>query len=103
MRVVDRVQSEMYDVFSPRLNGKPALFWLSARDPKVHKSIKLPVHSAYGLTKLAEYEPLVDTVIKTFIDRVVEATSCQTDGVCNMAVWMRLCMSTSLTGLVTIF
>ena len=81
----------MYDVFAPRINGKPQISWVSVRDPQAHAQIKKPIASAYSLTTLTEYEPLVDDVTKKFMDRL-EDVGKSTDGIkCDMAVWMRLC------------
>ena len=79
----------MYDPFAPRVNGKPVASWLSVREPKTHARIKKPVASAYSLSGLKEYEPLVDDMIMKFMDRLEE--SGKGTGTCDMAVWLRLC------------
>ena len=87
----DEIQSEMYDPFAPRINGKPVDSWLSVREPKAHATIKRPIASAYSLTMLTEYESLVDDMIKKFMDRLEDVSRCQEDMECDMAVWLRLC------------
>lgn len=81
----------MYDIFAPRVDGKPANSWLSVRDAKIHASIKRPIANAYSLTALMEYEPLVDDMIKKFVIRIEETLGHQIDECIDMATWLRLC------------
>lgn len=81
----------MYDPFAPRVNGKPAISWLSVREPIAHARIKNPIASAYSLTVLKEYEQLVDDMIAKFMNRL-ELFGRDGDGEpCDMAIWLRLC------------
>lgn len=82
----------MYDAFSPRVNGKPRPNWLSVRNIKAHAAIQKPVGGAYSLSVLTTYEPIVDELVQKFVNRLDEASRAGT-GVCDMATWMRLCMS----------
>ncbi len=82
----------MYDPFAPRVNGKPAVSWLSVREPKIHAQIKKPIASAYSLSVLKEYESLVDDMILKFMNRLQGLGTTQDARFCDMAVWLRLCM-----------
>ena len=81
----------MYDPFAPRVNGKPAVSWLSVREPNAHARIKKPIASAYSLSVLKEYEPPVDEMITKFMNRLEESGRDQDSRICDMAVWLRLC------------
>lgn len=81
----------MYDPFAPRVNGKPVISWLSVRDREEHARIKKPIASAYSLSVLREYEPLVDEMIIKFMDRLEESAKMQSTRICDMAIWLRLC------------
>ncbi len=85
----------MYDPFAPRVNGKPVVSWLSVRDPNAHARIKKPIASAYSLSVLKEYEPLVDDMILKFMDRLEDFGKNQKAEPCDMAVWLRLCRSSA--------
>ena len=89
----DRKKSEMYDPFAPRVNGKRFEQILSVRESKAHAAMKKPIASAYSLSILTDYEPLVDDMIKKFIDRIEEEFNARKDKVCDMALWLRLCES----------
>ena len=81
----------MYDPFSPRVNGKPVVSWLSVRDPNAHARIKKPIASAYSISVLKGYEPPVDDMILKFMDRLEDFGKNQNAEPCDMAVWLRLC------------
>lgn len=81
----------MYDQFAPRVNGKPAHSWLSIRDPVQHERIKKPIAGAYSLSVLRDYEPLVDEMIIKFMDCLEGSAKMQSNRMCDMALWLRLC------------
>ncbi|KAL9615786.1 MAG: hypothetical protein Q9160_009260 [Pyrenula sp. 1 TL-2023] len=79
----------MYDAFGPRINGKRAVSWLSARDPQDHTAIKRPIAGAYALSRISGYEPLVDEVISNFVARLNSEFAVEHKRPCDMAAWMR--------------
>ena len=80
----------MYDPFSPRVKGKPLASLLSERDEKVHLALRRPVASAYTLSTLLDYEPLVDTMIEKLLNYL---SPYATEGkVCDLNSWLRWCM-----------
>jgi cytochrome P450 len=81
-------QSEMYDPFAPRVNGKRVDSSLSVRDPKAHDDIRKPVAKAYSMTNTMDYEPLVDKTIIKLLQRLRESETAE----CDIGLWMRLCM-----------
>ena len=81
----------MYHPFAPRVNGKPAVSWLSVREPNAHARIEKPIASAYSLTVLKKYESLVDDMIRKFMTRLEVFGRDEGGKTCDMAIWLRLC------------
>jgi len=81
----------MYDPFAVRVKGKRFQTSLSVREPKEHAALTKPVVSAYALSILTEYEPLVDETIRKFMDRAEQESSGEEGKWVDMALWMRLC------------
>ncbi|KAL8958172.1 MAG: hypothetical protein Q9193_004720 [Seirophora villosa] len=80
----------MYDGFARRINGKLAHSSLSTQDPKVHANFRKPIASAFSLTAVTAYEPLVDDMVSKFLSRLGEVSQDPREGTCNMALWSRL-------------
>lgn len=81
----------MYDAFANRVNGQIAHSSLSIQDPKLHVKIRKPITSAYSLTTVTAYEPLVDQMVSKLIVRLGEMSRGLRAEPCNMALWLRLC------------
>jgi cytochrome P450 len=78
----------MYDLLAPRVNGKRVDTSLSVRDPKAHDAIHKPVAKALSMTNVVAYESLVDETITKLLQRLRESET----GICDIGLWMRLCV-----------
>lgn len=85
------LQSEMYDLFAPRVNGIPLPSLLSIRDEKEYAYQKRLIANVYSLSSLTEYEPLVDGIIIKLMDQFKTKFDKQKGQSCDLGVWLRYC------------
>lgn len=85
------MQSRFYNALRARNKGRPATSIFAVRDEAIHTSMKRPLAGMYSLSSLTSYEPLVDSTIHLFMDRLEQ----EYDGgravgkSCNMADWLQ--------------
>lgn len=81
-------KSEFYPVQQAISNGErlPSLF--STTDNQYHADLRRCVNSAFSMSSLVQYEPLVDIVTEKFLDQT-EALFSSKNAVCNFAEWLQ--------------
>lgn len=87
-------QSNMYDIFSPRVNGKVIDSILSARDPRIHSKLHKPVAKEFAMSVVSEYEPLMDRTLEKWLQCLEQRFDDKSDKVCDIALWIRFCRRT---------
>lgn len=82
------MQSEFYPVQMSLSKGEllPSLF--STREEKFHASLRRCVNSAFSMTTLVQYEPLVDETSKIFLDQT-EKIFASTGQPCDFYRWLQ--------------
>ena len=69
------------------VKGKIVAGVFQTQDEKQHSAMKRPVTGMYSLSTVATYEPLVDQIIRLFVDRVTAEFSDKSKA-CNIADWL---------------
>lgn len=64
------IKSQYYGVFQNIVNGKRTASLVAMTDESDHARTKRVVAHAYSLSTLVEYEPLVDSTIRIFLDQL---------------------------------
>lgn len=67
---------------------------LSVQDEKIHAVMRRPIASAYTMSTLVEYEPLVDTVIEDFLRELESRYAAGDTTECDIAAWLQYCKLT---------
>lgn len=57
-------------------------------DEAVHARMKRPIASAYSLSTLEEFEPLIDSTTAVFLERLDELFA-GTGKVCDLETWLQ--------------
>lgn len=78
-----------YRVQQQLAKGKPTPTLFTTLDEDFHAAIKRPVSSVYSMSNLTEFEPFVDSTIRTLFARLDEFV--ERGKVCDIATWMQYC------------
>ena len=82
-------QTNFYRVQQQLAKGKPTQTLFTTLDEDFHAAIKRPVSSAYSMSTLTEFEPFVDSTIRSmFIQLDGFVTQCKD---CDIARWLQYC------------
>ena len=83
------VKTDFYKVQQQMAKGRATPTLFSTVDEDFHAAIKRPVSSVYSMSTLTEFEPFVDSTIRTLFGRLDEFV----DGgkVCDIAAWLQFC------------
>ncbi|KAF2160362.1 hypothetical protein M409DRAFT_29211 [Zasmidium cellare ATCC 36951] len=82
------VKSEFYHVWQNIVNGKRAASLVFTTDEAEHAKMKRPIASAYSLSTLVEFEPLIDSTTAVFLSRLDEVFA-NTGKVCDLGTWLQ--------------
>ena len=84
-------KTDAYAAFAPRVNGKAIPWWISILDREQFGVMKKPVVGFYTPAAVIKYEPLVDDVLKKFVDRLKGEINGETSKNLDIAPWVRYC------------
>ncbi|KAK4496721.1 hypothetical protein PRZ48_012704 [Zasmidium cellare] len=82
------VKSEFYHVWQNIVNGKRAASLVFTTDEAQHAKMKRPIASAYSLSTLVEFEPLIDSTTAVFLSRLDDLFA-NTNKVCDLGTWLQ--------------
>ena len=87
-RTSDRAQSGFYPVQQAMSKGSrlPSLF--STTDEQYHAQLRRSVNSAFSMSALVQYEPLVDKITEKFLDQTQDLFVAR-DAQCDFAEWLQ--------------
>lgn len=85
---VKAAKSDFYTVWQNMVNGKRTASLVFTTDEQQHATMKRPIASAYSLSTLVEFEPLIDSTTAVFLDRLDE-TFAGTDKMCDLGTWLQ--------------
>ena len=71
-------------------DGKITAGMLTTTSKAVHQSIRKPIARLYGMSNVITYEPYIDEVIQTLVNRLSEEFA-QTGKTCDFAEWAQYC------------
>jgi hypothetical protein len=84
------MKSDFYPVQQAVSRGKilPNLF--NSTDERYHAKLRKSVASAYSMSTLVQFEPLVDSTIMTFINALQDRFADKDDalGICDLGEWL---------------
>ena len=78
-----------YRVQQQLAKGKPTPTLFTTLDEDFHAAIKRPVSSVYSMSTLTEFEPFVDSTIRSLFARFDEFA--EREDVCDIATWLQYC------------
>lgn len=81
------VKSDFYEVWQNMVNGKRVASLVFTTDEALHAMMKKPIASAYSLSTLKEFEPLIDSTTAVFLSRLDELFA-ETEEVCDLSKWI---------------
>lgn len=81
-------KSDFYSVWQNIVNGKRTASLVFTTDEQQHATMKRPIASAYSLSTLVEFEPLIDSTTAVFLDRVDQLFA-TTGRVCDLGTWLQ--------------
>ena len=82
------MQSEFYPVQQAMVKGErlPSLF--STTDEKYHQELRRSVNSAFSMSALVQYEPMVDDTTEKFLDQT-QAIFVSKNSICDFSQWLQ--------------
>ncbi|RJE19637.1 Cytochrome P450 [Aspergillus sclerotialis] len=80
-------KTSFYRVQQQLAKGKPTPTLFTTLDEDFHAAIKRPVSSAYSMSTLTEFEPFVDSTIRSLFARFDEFV--ERGEVCDIATWLQ--------------
>ena len=85
----------MYTVREKFREGKVVPTLTTLKDKKAHAAFKKPVVSAYSMTALTTFEPLLDLTIRRLVGRLDAefASGTKAGRSCDTHNWLQYCMS----------
>lgn len=81
-------KSDFYTVWQNIVNGKRTASLVFTTDEQQHAIMKRPVASAYSLSTLVEFEPLIDSTTAVFLDRL-DNKFAETGKTCDLGTWLQ--------------
>lgn len=81
------VKSGFYEVWQNMVNGKRVASLVFTTDEALHARMKKPIASAYSLSTLKEFEPLIDSTTAVFLSRLDELFV-DKGKVCDLSTWL---------------
>ncbi|GIZ44525.1 hypothetical protein CKM354_000772100 [Cercospora kikuchii] len=81
-------KSDFYSVWQNIVNGKRTASLVFTTDEQQHATMKRPIASAYSLSTLVEFEPLIDSTTAVFLDRVDQLFA-TTGKECDLGTWLQ--------------
>ncbi|KAK5116643.1 hypothetical protein LTR62_007317 [Meristemomyces frigidus] len=82
------VKSRFYAVWQNIINGKRSPSLVFTTDEQQHAMLRRPVASAFALSTLVEFEPLIDSTTAVFLTRLDELFA-ETGKVCDLGTWLQ--------------
>lgn len=85
------VKTEFYPVQQTIAKGRRLYTLFSTTDERFHAKLRRAVSSAYAMSTLVQFEPLVDLTTLAFIDQLEKrfADKQGPDGVCDFGTWLQ--------------
>lgn len=86
------LQSGFYTVQQPiATDGTPLEGLFSTTDEKYHAKFRKAISSAYSMSTLVQFEPLVDSTTAKFLQELSErhADRGNADGICDLGAWLQ--------------
>ncbi|GES61892.1 cytochrome P450 [Aspergillus terreus] len=80
-------KTDFYRVQQQLAKGKPTPTLFTTLDEDFHAAIKRPVSSAYSMSTLTEFEPFVDSTIRSLFVKLDEFVASRK--VCDIAIWLQ--------------
>ncbi|KAM3420810.1 hypothetical protein BST61_g4055 [Cercospora zeina] len=81
-------KSDFYSVWQNIVDGKRTASLVFTTDEQQHATMKRPIASAYSLSTLVEFEPLIDSTTAVFLDRIDQLFA-TTGEVCDLGTWLQ--------------
>ncbi|KAF4459037.1 hypothetical protein FALBO_14211 [Fusarium albosuccineum] len=81
-------KSDFYTVQQTLRQGRPLFTLFTSTDEKFHARLRRAVNSAYAMSTLVQFEPLVDSTTVEFI-RQIDARFSDTENVCDFGKWLQ--------------
>jgi cytochrome P450 len=81
-------KSDFYPVQRAVADGKPLPSLFTAQDEGYHARYRRCINSAFSMSSLVEYEPLVDSTMNAFIEQTKQRYA-NTDRVCRFSKWLQ--------------
>lgn len=85
---VKSTKSDFYRPWQNMVDGKRAASLVFTTDEQQHATMKRPVASAYSLSTLVEFEPLLDSTTAVFLSRLDDLFA-STANVCDLGTWLQ--------------
>lgn len=85
---VKAIKSDFYKPWQNIVNGKRTASLVFTTDEQQHATMKRPIASAYSLSTLVEFEPLLDSTTAVFLSRLDELFA-STGKVCDLGTWLQ--------------
>ncbi|CZT12472.1 hypothetical protein WAI453_008911 [Rhynchosporium graminicola] len=82
-------KSAFYNPFQGKVQNTIGYNLFTSRDHQFHVSIKQPVAAAYGRANMIEYEPIVDSCIVKFVQRLIEEFDTKERVPCDLGSWFQ--------------
>lgn len=82
------IKSDFYHVWQNIVNSKRASSLVFTTDEAEHAKMKRPIASAYSLSTLIEFEPLIDSTTAVFLSRLDELFA-KTGKSCDLGTWLQ--------------
>lgn len=82
------VKSDFYSVWQNIVNGRRVASMVFTTDEAVHAAMKRPIASAYSLSTLKDFEPLIDSTTAVFLSRLDELFA-STGKICDLGNWLQ--------------
>jgi cytochrome P450 len=85
------VKSEFYPVQQTIVKGRRLLTLFTSTDEKFHAKLRRAVSSAYAMSTLVQFEPLVDSTTSAFLAQLETRFADRegSDGVCDFGAWLQ--------------
>ncbi|KAL1967106.1 hypothetical protein VTN77DRAFT_3630 [Rasamsonia byssochlamydoides] len=85
------VKSDFYPVQQSIAKGRPLPSLFNTTDEKYHAKLRRAVANAYTMSTLVQFEPLVDSTTRAFLDQLTRRyADCDDDsGICDFGTWLQ--------------
>lgn len=85
------VKSEFYPVQQTIARGRRLFTMFTSTDEKFHAKLRRAVSNAYAMSTLVQFEPLVDSTTREFLNQLEErfANKAGADGICDFSKWLQ--------------